>query len=130
MELNVKRFPEGMRLLRGFICCLLISNGAFAAELAGEWTLTIDTPRGVQHPTLVIEQDGESYSGTYHSLRGPLAIKSISRTGDDFEFPLLITVPIGDIEVKYAGSINGDDLTGTVANPRGEVPFTGKRSEP
>jgi len=39
-------------------------------------------------------------------------------------------VPIGDIEVNYSGTIAGDDMTGQVQNPRGTVPFTGKRTGP
>ena len=110
--------------------CMLISAGAFADELAGEWTLTIDTPRGVQHPTLVVNVQDGSYSGTYNSLRGPIDIEAISRDGDSFAFPLVITVPIGDIEVDYRGTISGDDMIGSVHSPRGEVAFTAKRSGP
>jgi len=110
--------------------CLLFGTATFASELAGTWTLTIDTPRGVQHPTLVISQNGDGYSGVYNSLRGPLDIERINRDGDKFDFPITITVPIGDIEVNYAGTISGDDMTGTVQSPRGEVPFTAKRDGP
>ncbi len=111
------------------VICMLLSGGAFASELAGTWILSIDTPRGVQHPTLVINQDGDSYSGVYNSLRGPIDIEVISRDGHSFTFPLVISLPIGDIEVNYQGTISGDDMTGSVQSPRGEVPFTAKRSE-
>lgn len=111
------------------VICMLLSGGAFAGELAGTWILSIDTPRGVQHPTLVINQDGDSYSGVYNSLRGPIDIEVISRDGDAFTFPLVLSLPIGDIEVNYQGTISGDDMTGSVQSPRGEVAFTAKRSE-
>ena len=115
-----------------FIAGLINFDAAFADDrldkLAGEWTLTIDTPRGTQHPTLVISQDGENYTGIYNSRRGPIAVDSITRDGSNFSFPLIISVPIGEIEVTYRGSISGEDMTGTVQNPRGEVPFTGKRT--
>ena len=117
-------------VLANFVCCMFFTGAAFAGELAGEWTLTIDTPRGVQHPTMVINRDGERYSGVYNSLRGPIDIEAISREGDSFSFPLVITVPIGDIEVIYRGTISGDDMTGVVHSQRGEVPFTARRSEP
>jgi hypothetical protein len=113
--------------LSGLVCGALFSGAALASELAGTWTLTIDTPRGIQHPTLVIRQDGETYSGVYNSLRGPIDIETIRRDGDNFQFPLKITVPIGEIEVNYSGTISGDDMTGSVQSPRGEVPFTAKR---
>lgn len=97
-------------------------------ELTGEWTLSIETPRGLQHPTLVITRDGDNYTGIYNSMRGPIDIDSITREGDNFAFPLVITVPIGDIKVNYSGTISGDDMTGQVQNPRGSVPFTGQRT--
>ncbi len=126
----MRGFLKTALALASFIVCLLLSAVASADELAGLWTLTIDTPRGVQHPSLVINQDGDGYSGVYNSLRGPIDIETISSDGDSFIFPLVITVPIGDIEVNYSGTISGDDMTGTVSSPRGEVPFTATRESP
>jgi len=114
------------------LVCFALSGVASAAgsELAGVWTLSIDTPRGIQHPTLVINKDGDSYSGVYNSLRGPLPIEKVTGDGDNFEFPLVITVPIGEVEVHYRGSISGDDMKGTVVSARGEVLFSAKRDKP
>ena len=114
------------------LVCFALSGVASAAgsELAGVWTLSIDTPRGIQHPTLVINKDGDSYSGVYNSLRGPLPIEQVTGDGDNFEFPLVITVPIGEVEVHYRGSISGDDMKGTVVSARGEVLFSAKRDKP
>jgi hypothetical protein len=111
----------------GILLALIVCGAATAEELAGTWTLTIDTPRGVQHPTLVIEKGDQGYSGVYNSLRGPIDIERIEREGERFWFPLTISVPIGDIEVNYAGSFEGDDMTGAVQSPRGTVPFTARR---
>ncbi|MFP6816403.1 MAG: hypothetical protein VB949_12155 [Pseudomonadales bacterium] len=126
--MSVKRSPKAVLRRSIFVFCLLFSSVALADELAGTWILSIDTPRGVQHPTLVIRQTDEVYSGVYNSLRGPIVVDTITVDGNNFAFPLVITVPIGDINVNYTGSINGDDMTGSVQNPRGAVPFTGKRS--
>lgn len=122
--------PRSLLSLTLFAAALLapgLSFSAAADELAGEWVLTIDTPRGAQNPTLVINVEGDNYTGIYHSRRGPIDIESISRDGNRFSFPLTITVPIGDIAVNYRGEIDGDEMTGEVENPRGTVPFTGKR---
>ena len=124
----MKIYRNTRLLLASLIACIFLSASAFADELAGTWTLTIDTPRGVQHPTLVVVQNGEQYSGVYNSLRGPIDVESISFDGSNFDFPLVITVPIGDIEVSYRGTIDGDKMNGSVQNPRGEVPFSGERS--
>ena len=100
-----------------------------APDLAGEWTLSIDTPRGVQHPVLAIERTDNGYTATYSGRQGLLTIDEVTRDGNRFSFPLAITVPIGTIEVSYEGVIDGDRMTGVVANPRGEVPFSGERNK-
>lgn len=109
---------------------LFASANLFADELTGTWTLDIQTPRGLQHPTLVITSASDKYSGVYNSMRGPIAIDTITRDGNSFSFPMTVSVPIGDINVTYSGSIDGERMKGTVKNPRGEVPFTGTRTSP
>ncbi len=99
-----------------------------AAELAGHWTLSISTPRGEQNPTLEVVQKDGLYTGTYHSLRGPVPLDNVTTDGSGFSFDITITVPIGDIDVSYTGTIDGDTMSGKVVNPRGEVPFTGVRT--
>lgn len=104
------------------------SAASSESELAGDWTLTIDTPRGVQHPVLSIQRNNSGYTATYSGRQGVLTIDEVTRDGNRFAFPLSITVPIGTIEVSYEGVIDGDRMTGVVGNPRGEVPFTGERN--
>ncbi len=122
--------PNTIKLLLLPTILLLSWPGVALAEagLVGEWTLAIDSPRGVQNPRLVVEQNGDGLSGVYHSRRGPLAIEAIEFDGNSFSFPLVIEVPIGKIEVNYRGRISGDEMQGLVQNPRGEVPFTGTRN--
>ena len=55
----MRRFLKTSLVLSSSIFCLLLSAVAFADELAGFWTLTLDTPRGVRHPSLEINQDGD-----------------------------------------------------------------------
>jgi len=106
----------------------LLAMPVFADSLVGTWTLSIDSPRGIQNPQLVVEQSGDSLTGTYHSRRGPVAIETIEFDGSNFAFPLVIEVPIGEIEVLYRGRISGDEMQGVVQNPRGQVPFSGSRN--
>ena len=110
------------------LVCVLACGGAHAEDLTGEWTLTLDTPRGVQHPTLAISKEGTAYSGVYTGRMGALDVESIETDGNTFSFPLQITIPIGTIDVHYSGTVEGDAMTGVVSNPRGEVPFTGTRA--
>ena len=110
------------------IAAILSTGTVLAEDFAGTWTLSIDTPRGTQNPTLDIEKSGSGYSGTYNSLRGPIEVEEITRDGNSFSFPLTISVPIGDVEVNYTGSFEGNEMTGTVESPRGAVPFTATKT--
>jgi hypothetical protein len=107
----------------------LAAEVASAGELAGVWTLTIETPRGVQHPVLTIREDGGNWSGIYEGRIGTHPV-AITRDGDRFTFPLEATMPMGTVTLEYAGSIDGDTMTGVARNPMGEVPFTGTRTKP
>jgi hypothetical protein len=118
-----------MLTLAAGIAAMLSAGTALAEDLAGTWTLSIDTPRGLQNPTLDIEKNGAGYSGTYNSLRGPIEIEKISRDGNTFAFPLTISVPIGDVEVNYTGSFEGSEMQGMVESPRGQVPFTATKND-
>lgn len=122
--------PRRNRLMLAIgITAILSSGAALAEDFAGTWTLTIDTPRGVQHPTLDVEKGDSGYSGVYNSLRGPIEIESIERDGNSFSFPLTITVPIGEVEVNYAGTFENGEMQGTVESPRGAVPFTASKND-
>ena len=125
----MNRYPAVLSM-GALILCLLIHPAARAEDFAGTWTLTLDTPNGVQNPTLVVEINGTGYSGVYNSRRGPIEIPAISRDGNAFSFPLLISVPIGDIQVDYSGTFEGESMTGSVQSPRGEVPFTASKTAP
>ena len=108
---------------------LLVASSVAADDIPGTWTLSIDTPRGLQHPTLVVVRQDDDYSGVYNSVRGPIDVPRIEFADGAFSFPLTISVPIGEIEVQYVGRIEGDRMTGAAQSPRGKVPFTGERDE-
>ena len=107
----------------------LLAQTAAADPLAGTWTLTIDTPRGVQNPTLEVAQNDAGYSGVYNSARGPIPVERIELDGNRFSFPLLVKLPIGDTQLQYTGTLDGNRMTGTAGTPRGEIPFSGVRSD-
>ncbi len=121
---------EGTQMKKSLIALfVLLTPLSAAAELAGNWTLTINTPRGEQNPTLEVSLNDGVYSGTYYSMRGPVPLNNVTSNGSGFSFDITVTVPIGDIDVSYTGTIDGDKMSGKVVNPRGEVPFTGVRTQ-
>ena len=109
------------------VCALVFTGAAAADPLAGTWTLTIDTPRGIQHPTLEITASDAGYSGVYNSARGPIPVERIELEGQRFSFPLVVELPIGARELEYSGSVEGNTMEGSAGTPRGAIPFSGVR---
>ena len=114
------------------IAFTLIGSPAVRAGegVEGVWRLTVSTPRGVQHPTLTINRDGEQYSGTLVGRRGEQVIDSIAVEGNVFQFPLEVDMPIGRMNLLYRAAVEGDTFVGEIGNPRGAIPFSGERIKP
>ena len=99
------------------------------ADLAGTWTLTIETPMGMSNPVLTIWKSDGGYEGSYESRRGKRAVEDVEVKGQTFSFRMMVSMPMGDFEMTYKGSIDGEKISGTIGNPMGEIAFVGKRSE-
>jgi hypothetical protein len=99
------------------------------ADLSGTWTLTIETPMGISNPILTIWKSADGYDGTYESRRGKRGVEDIQVTGQAFSFRMMVSMPMGDFEMVYKGSIDGEKISGTIGNSMGEVAFAGRRSE-
>ncbi|MEM7219404.1 MAG: hypothetical protein AAF515_13645 [Pseudomonadota bacterium] len=106
------------------------SIAGHADEITGKWRLTVETPRGTQHPELTIWREGDGHAGTYKGRRGEIAIDSVATSGNAFSFPLTITMPMGEMEMSYEGVVVDDRVTGTIGNPMGQIPFEGVRVSP
>ena len=100
-----------------------------AADLSGTWTLTIETPMGISNPILTIWKSADGYDGTYESRRGKRSAEDIEVTGQTFSFRMMVSMPMGDFEMVYKGSIDGEKISGTIGNSMGEIAFVGRRSQ-
>jgi hypothetical protein len=112
------------------IVTMLATAPVFAAEtakVAGEWTLTVESPNGTRTPTASFKQDGENLTGTYKGAFGESALKGTIK-GNDIKFTVSISTPNGDLAVDYSGTVDGDSMKGTVKfGQLGDGTFTGKK---
>ena len=99
------------------------------ADLSGTWTLTVETPMGISNPILTIWKSADGYDGTYESRRGKGGVEDIQVTGQAFSFRMMVSMPMGDFEMVYKGSIDGEKISGTIGNSMGEIAFVGRRSK-
>lgn len=88
---------------------------AETANVAGAWTLEVETDQGVTTPGWVLEQDGTSLTGSYSSdALGENRIRG-SVDGSDIVINFSTTLQGQDIPVEYRGSLADDGvIRGTI----------------
>ena len=113
------------------VTSLLAAATPFAANadtgLVGGWQLRVEGRRGVQTPVLSVAENDGNFSGRIGGQRGQVQIDTIAVDGQAFSFPFKMDTPMGEFNLLYKGTREGDTLTGTVDTPRGTIPFSGKR---
>lgn len=85
------------------------------ADVAGAWTLEVETDQGVTTPSWVLRQDGTSLTGTYSSdALGENRIQG-SVDGSDVVIRFTATLRGQDFPVEYRGSLGEDGaIRGTI----------------
>jgi hypothetical protein len=81
---------------------------------AGTWNLTIDTPIGKQHATLVLTENADgSWEGTSHSTDSgeESALADLAVDGNEVSWHQSVTKPM-KLNLKVTATIDGDKLSG------------------
>ena len=97
------------------------------ADIAGEWEITAESPRGTQTRVVTFEQDGNSLTGEMETQMGSWPIENGSVNGNEISFTMVFTRGDRSMEMTYTGTVEGDEMSGKFVTPRGEVPWTAKR---
>ena len=92
--------------------------------IAGTWKLTLETPFGLQTPSLRIDADG---TGALISEIGEAPLSDLTVTEDTAEFSANVPTPMGNIVIGFSVRASGDALSGTFNSPLGATDFTGLR---
>ena len=97
------------------------------ANVAGEWSLTVEGPNGTGTPSVTFKQDGANLTGTYKGRFGESPLKGTVK-GNDINFVATINAQGQEIPLTYAGAVDGDAMKGKVKfGEMGEGTFTGKK---
>ena len=98
-----------------------------AVDLTGTWSLEVNTPNGVGHPTLVLKQTGEKLAGQYSSTYGEYTVTG-TITGREFTFTVPMGVEGNTVSIIYTGTADAATMKGTVTlGEMGEGTFVGKK---
>lgn len=92
--------------------------------LEGTWNVVVKGPTGPQPAVLVLERNGENYTGSQTGAGSTTPIADFKRTGNKIYWVNHVTKPM-KIKVEFNGELNGNVLSGKAkAGFMGSYPFT------
>ena len=105
----------------------LASSVLFAqANVAGNWTLDVDSPQGATKVNLVLAVEGEAVTGTIASDMGESKFTGTLKEGT-VTFSFDMAGPQGPLTITTRAAITGDEMKGEMDYGMGVAPFIGKR---
>jgi hypothetical protein len=118
------------KLALAFLFVTLAAVTAFAADLTGKWSATVETPRGTQNITFDFHVDGATLTGKITTQRGDSDITDGKIDGDNLSFTQTVNFNGNDMKINYTGKVDGDSIkfTRTVGD-RPAVEFTATRAK-
>ena len=118
------------KLAFAFLFVALGTVTAFAADITGKWTATVETPRGTQNLSFDFHVDGAALTGKITSPRGDSDISDGKVDGDTVTFNQTVNFNGNDMKIAYKGMISGDSIkfTRTVGD-RPPAEFTATRAK-
>ena len=96
-------------------------------SVTGKFSASADTPMGRREFEIEITGEGDSYSGTLKSVEKTYKIEKVTVEGNNFSFPVTLSLSMGDIDATYKCSVDGDTLTGEILTSYANVNLTGQR---
>ena len=124
-------------LLGALALTSVVASGAAFAQattVAGSWDLVMRTPIGDRRATMTVTPRGSTYTIDFRQAAGPGAdpiretIAEIRIEGSSFSFKRSVEIEQGLIELNYAGTVDGDALTGKVNSQFGTFDLNGTRA--
>jgi hypothetical protein len=101
----------------------LFALTASAADVAGTWKASVETPNGNFESTFTFKVDGAKLTGTVASQMGESAISEGKIDGDKVAFAVTRDFNGQTFKITYEGVVSGNELKLTVHFPGREEGF-------
>ena len=111
---------------------------AAQTDVTGKWNVTIDTPQGTSTATLTFQQEGEKLTGELVSVddaarlglgtQGTLEFEG-TIIGDKIEWLVEVDAGGAFIEIKWDGTVDGDEMMGTFGSGGYSADWTATRAQ-
>ena len=125
----MKRTSTILAVLVGMI--LAMSMAAFAedaAKVGGTWEMSMQGRNGAMTQTLTIDQTGNKFKGTLKGQRGEMPVEG-TVDGNKINFTIERETPNGKFTANYTGTVDGDNIKGTVKMGENEREWTAKKQK-
>ena len=97
---------------------------ASAADVAGTWKATTDTPNGTFESTFVFKVDGAKLTGTTSSqMMAETALSDGKIDGDNLTFSVNANFNGDEVKLNYKGKVTGNEMKITIEIPGGDRTF-------
>lgn len=110
---------------------LALSMASFAedaAKVGGTWEMSMQGRQGTMTQTLTIDQSGNKFKGTLKGQRGETPIEG-TVDGNKINFTVERETPNGKFTMNYTGTVDGDNIKGTVKMGENERDWTAKKQK-
>ena len=94
---------------------VMVGVTAFAApaNVAGQWSVSLELGSIVGHPTLDLKQDGEKLTGTYRGRYGASPLEGAVKE-NQLGFTVTMTAEGQETSGYFSGTVDGDRMSGSV----------------
>src|SRR5688572_30058095 len=122
----MKRFAMLMAFV---VCAVLSATPAFAADVDGKWSGTLNTPMGDVPIGFTFKADGTTLTGTTTGPDGAeIAIKNGKVDGAKISFMVSIDFGGMAVDINYTGEVKGGEIAMTLDFAGMPFNFTVKKS--
>jgi hypothetical protein len=81
--------------------------------LDGTWNLTMNSPMGARPVTANFTTDGTTIGGEFTGAQGAAPVTG-TLNGNEAAFAATVAGPMGQLELKFTGTVDGDSISGNV----------------
>lgn len=96
-------------------------------SVAGVFKLTMNTPMGLQTPTLTINEESGNVSGNMVGQMGTTEFSGGTADGNSATWNMTIEAMGQQIALSCNCTVDGDGISGQMSSPMGGADFTGQR---
>ncbi len=115
-------------ILATMLVLSLVAVAEDAAKVGGTWEMTSQGRQGAMTSTLTIDQTGNKFKGTLKGQRGEISIEG-TVDGNKIAFTIERDTPNGKMMLNYTGTVDGDNIKGTVKMGENEREWTAKKQK-